>query len=959
MPLHLPSTSRHALKTGVLLSFLGLSSLALLSNASTPPSNDVMAPTTVGQVVVAEWTGTITAGAAGASNSCPPGPASDSHTINLSVPDGTYDSVNITAAFHIEWDDDGQDMVLTVNQGTTAVGSSDGGDPQENVATSNPTSGAFTALSCAFLATANTPYRGKLTLTATSKTGGGAPVMLDPEAGPGNASGTPPRFQLYAPDYAKDGIGMFGGEATLDVNWKTGSIFYLGFLETLRLKLDHATSPAKEEWVKTQTIASNKVTSDPILVGDRDTGRIFTMQLLLGPGTSGLDYTDDDGESFTPGMAGSLLRSGADHQAMDVGPYPADFALPHPMYPNAVYYCSQDIALAYCSRSDDGAVTFGPSTPIYTQGNCNGLHGHVKVARDGTVYVPNSTCTELGGGVGILSNRPAAIVSEDAGMTWEVRFIGDGLASGGGADPSIGSADDGTVYYAYTDENFNLRMTKSVDKGVTWTDNVNIGALAGITKAEFPAVVAGDPDRAAVAFFGSTLQSDADPEAATGYPGVWHLYLATTYDGGKTYHVVNLTPNDPVQRGPLCGANYCRNLLDFFDAVIDPDGKVLVGYQDGCVGGCITGGISQYSDQAYIARQSGGRPLYAAKDPVEPSKAGAPLLTGYRTADFAYLEWPTPDTGGAAITGYKVYRGTASGTLTFLSDVGKGGKFVDKAVPAGTAFYRVTASNAMGESAMGNELMLAVGDNVFPQEMGCTLPGIQIATDATGEFEAIAPAFRDISEMYIAEPEDMPGKIVVSTRISQAAPQQGGNDFYLWFDSSTQKDRTWRGRIGPDAMPLQFWDGRLMLTDDQMDQTRSYTAAGTLEAGSGITADGFVRFVLDKAKLGLATGDQMLSVNGRSLPFTRTNNILTEEAGYFDYKLVGNDFCAKGGIVLPPVTEPAPGSGPVVPPGSPPVIGAPGSGSGSSAGRFGGGAMGLVLLPLLGAAVWRRRKSQR
>ena len=93
--------------------------------------------------------------------------------------------------------------------------------------------------------------------------------------------------------------------------------------------------------------------------------------------------------------------------------------------------------------------------------------------------------------------------------------------------------------------------------------------------------------------------------------------------------------------------------------------------------------------------------------------------------------------------------------------------------------------------------------------------------------------------------------------------QGGTNDFYLWFDSSTQKDRTWRGRIGPDAMPLQFWDGKVVPTDDQMDQTRSYTAAGTLETGSGFTADGFVRFVLDKAKLGLGTGDRRLAARGQ------------------------------------------------------------------------------------------------
>ena len=930
-------------RAGALLSFLGLASLAALTVASEPPSSAVTVPTTAGQTVTVQWSGTIPAGVTpgvGANCTADQALVTDVHDIALTVPANAYDNVKVVAEFKIEWGDATQDEALGVTRDGQSVGTSDGGDPQEIVILNNPQAGAYQAIACPFTAFEDMPYTGTLTLTATGKNDN----STSPPAGAGNASGAPPRFHTYQPDYPRDGFGMFGGEATVDINWKTGSIFYLGFLETLRLKLDHSTSPAAQTWELMPTIVSNKVTSDPIVVGDRDTGRIFAMQLLVGPGTSAMDYTDDDGESFTPGMAGSLLRSGADHQAMDVGPYPAGSSIPHPTYPNAVYYCSQDVALAYCSRSDDGGVVFGPSTPIYTQGNCNGLHGHVKVARDGTVYVPNSKCTPLGGGAGILANRNAAIVSENAGLTWQVRFVGEST-SGGGADPSIGSADDGTVYFSYVDSNYNLHMAKSTDKGVTWTNDVNIGALAGITKAEFPAVVAGDPDRAAVAFFGSTIPDASDPEDSGGFAGVWHLYVAFTYDGGQTYHVVNLTPGDPIQRGPLCGGNYCRNLLDFFDAAIDPDGNVVVAYEDGCVGGCVNGGISQYSDQAKIARQSGGRPLYAAKDPVEPKKAGAPLVSGYRTADFAYLEWQEPDTGGSPVSGYQLYRGTGASALSPLAKVGKGGQYVDQSVPAGTVYYRVAAINGLGESALGNTLELAVGDNAPTPAEACALPGIKIATDTTGEAEAIAPPFRDISEMYIAEPENLPGKVVVSLRISQAAPQQGGNDFYLWFDSSKQKDRTWRARIGSDAMPLQFWDGTVELTEDTLDHRRVYTAAGNLEEGSGFTSDGFVRFVLDKAKLGLGTGDRLLAVNGRSLPATRTNNILTEEAGYFDYTLQGNDFCARGGIVVPPVINP--GGGPVD---------GPGGGGFLEEGRFGGALAGWLLLPLTVAGLLLRRR---
>ena len=50
-----------------------------------------------------------------------------------------------------------------------------------------------------------------------------------------------------------------------------------------------------------------------------------------------------------------------------------------------------------------------------------------------------------------------------------------------------------------------------------------------------------------------------------------------------------LTPNDPVQRGCIWtggGANICRNLLDFFDVTMDKQGRVQVGYDDGCAGSC-------------------------------------------------------------------------------------------------------------------------------------------------------------------------------------------------------------------------------------------------------------------------------------------------------------------------------------------------------------------------------------
>jgi hypothetical protein len=893
-------------------------------------------PTTVGQVVELTWTGVVPPGTVGGTNSCDndAGPLEDHHVVNIAVPAGTYDNVTVSATFHIEWDPPGppspSDLVLTVQREGTTITSSDGGEPEENVVVTNPVAGAFDAIACSFASDANTPYRGKLTLTAASS-------YVSPPAGTGNAPGTPPRFELYAPDYPVDGFGMFGGEASVDVNWNTGSIFYIGFLETMRLKLDESTSPAKELWELKSGPASSQATSDPILIGDPGTGRIFALQLLLGPGQSAMDYTDTDGDSWISGMAGGI-GSGADHQSLGVGPYPAGTLIPHPNYDNALYYCSQDVAVVFCSRSDDGGATFGNVVPIYTLNDCQGLHGHVKVAPDGTVYVPVSGCPSPL--IDPANSKPGVVVSTDAGLTWTVRQVSSAVlgAGGHGADPSIGIASDNTMYISYVDASTNhLHMAKSTDRGVNWTSDVDIGALSGttggapITGAHFPAAVAGDPNRAAVAFFGTTFNGPG-VDTAENFDGTWQVYLAATYDGGATYEIVDVTPGDPIQRGGICSGGFCRNLLDFFDAVVDPDGRIVIGYEDGCVGGCPLGSHGTFSDQVAIARQSGGRRMVAANDPAEPALPGAPLLSGFRVEGFAQLEWPAVDSGGSPLAGYKVYRGTAAGATTLLADVGSKRQYVDTtADPATTYFYAVSASNGLGEGAKGNELELAVGDNVPPYVDACALPGMLVATDRTGEPEA-SPLSRDVAQLFIAEPEDMPGMLVFTIKYAQAAPPSQGNPTSRFFFDLPNGGKHMRLQMSAQGAGTY---GR-MDKDPITGLHNTYINEGTLDAATYQT-DGTLRMVIAKSKLGLATGDTILGVYATTWPGAASANVTTEEAGYVDYELRGNDFCAKGGIINPPPPDP--------------VIDVDDSNN-----RLGGALPGSVLLLLGALGLLRRRR---
>src|SRR5260370_525745 len=80
------------------------------------------------------------------------------------------------------------------------------------------------------------------------------------------------------------------------------------------------------------------------------------------------------------------------------------------------------------------------------------------------------------------------------------------------------------------------------------------------------------------------------------------------------------------------GANITRNLVDLFDITIEREGRVLVGYVNGCEGGnCAqaapTATGNAYTTAATIARQSSGRRLLAGHPVRSTSKPGMPSVT--------------------------------------------------------------------------------------------------------------------------------------------------------------------------------------------------------------------------------------------------------------------------------------------------------------------------------------------
>jgi fibronectin type 3 domain-containing protein len=69
------------------------------------------------------------------------------------------------------------------------------------------------------------------------------------------------------------------------------------------------------------------------------------------------------------------------------------------------------------------------------------------------------------------------------------------------------------------------------------------------------------------------------------------------------------------------------------------------------------------------------------------------------------LTWNAPaDDGGSAITNYKIYRGTTSGSETYLTTVGNVLTYTDTGLTNGvTYYYQVSAVNSAGEGLKSNE----------------------------------------------------------------------------------------------------------------------------------------------------------------------------------------------------------------------------------------------------------------
>jgi hypothetical protein len=301
----------------------------------------------------------------------------------------------------------------------------------------------------------------------------------------------------------------------------------------------------------------------------------------------------------------------------------------------------KDPLTIYVPYADAPAAHAGSAAPTRTDGDLTRFR--MAVSRDGgKTWAANTDAT----GQGIVFD------SED-GKYFPVTNTSpvDGTMDSTIAHIFIGSTIDtaGNLYILFSlriggKTPTHLYMMSSRDKGKTWSAPHQVDT-GGLNSNVFPTMIAGDPGRIAMAWYGSKSKDFNDTKA------VWSEMFSESVNATAAHPVFTqsrVSGNSiPVHAADICQAGtFCaitggnRNLADFQTIAIDPCGRSVIVYTD------------DHAPEAHtvISRQTAGNSLYAK---TSSACAG-------RAASFGVPAKPVPSV--PKVLGHKQTRGNLPGT---------------------------------------------------------------------------------------------------------------------------------------------------------------------------------------------------------------------------------------------------------------------------------------------------------
>ena len=218
----------------------------------------------------------------------------------------------------------------------------------------------------------------------------------------------------------------------------------------------------------------------------------------------------------------------------------------------------------------------------------------------------------------------------------------------------------GVIYVVWNERHPEVQETwsmiaSSADQGGTWTAPKRINT---ISTTAFPWVTAGDDGRVMVSYYGTAAKGNS-PETVN---GDWRVYNAYSANGGSTWTETVVTPNY-MHQGSVCTsgtgcATGTRDLIDFFEADVTPEGCLVVTYTDNSRDQVGTDGVRTGDEIELIAfaKQTGGPSLRtgqtcgAAAPSESPSAQPTSAAPSAEPTTNPRPREPLPSTGGGAGT---------------------------------------------------------------------------------------------------------------------------------------------------------------------------------------------------------------------------------------------------------------------------------------------------------------------
>ena len=397
-------------------------------------------------------------------------------------------------------------------------------------------------------------------------------------------------------------VSAYGPEPNIGVT-SSGAVFTSAFSTVMRSTDEGATWQA----VQTHQLPAGAGVivpdnNDPMLWVDPWTDTVYNAPMFPILLCASIYASTDDGETWPAQPMPSCGDAPFDHQKLASGPAGPDanpFVVAG-LHPTVLYLCYNGITVTSCSVSYDGGLTWPVNKPtvVNTVGfvapqeqptaasPCfSGQNGHPTVSYQGVVaFMRTWTCTQ-----------PILTYSTDSGLTWNnvpgpsypggpSEFLT--TANAHSIDPEVAFTPDGTMYVLFQSHDHHAYLARTKDLGASWEGPFDV-TPPGTSSTVFAALGAGDDGRVAMGFVAAanvTGSSVAAPEDAR-----WHLWIVTSHDADgedPTFVAYQATPDsDPVQVGPIHqggGGSGTRNLLDFIDGAVAPNGDFYVSFTDGC-----------------------------------------------------------------------------------------------------------------------------------------------------------------------------------------------------------------------------------------------------------------------------------------------------------------------------------------------------------------------------------------